>query len=88
MDVVSVLVLRALSTFSDIYDYAHLVCLGSLRETKLSRKKLHCLFRILRVAFKVQSSVMANGGGGGVCVCGGGGGGTSDMFFLPPPPCR
>ena len=39
MDVVSVLVLRALSTFSDIYDYAHLVCLGSLRETKLSRKK-------------------------------------------------
>ena len=82
MDVVSVLVLRALSTFSDIYDYAHLVCLGSLRETKLSRKKLHCLFRILRVAFKVQSSVMANGGGG-VCVCVGGGG-TSDMFFLPP----
>ena len=35
MDVVSVLVLRALSTFSDIYDYAHLVCLGSLTmETK------------------------------------------------------
>ena len=27
MDVVSVLVLRALSTFSDIYDYAHLFVL-------------------------------------------------------------
>ena len=84
MDVVSVLVLRALSTFSDIYDYAHLVCLGSLtmgRTKKLSKKKLHCLFCILRVAFKVQSSVMANEGGG-VCVWGG----TSDMFFLPPLP--
>ena len=70
MDVVSVLVLRAISTLSNIYDYAHLVCLGSLREAKLSRKILHCLFCIVRVAFKVQSSVMANEGGG-VCVWGG-----------------